>query len=92
MWLDVDIEGLEMVQDKAETKYQLIHNFASVNCITKLRPFPMGDLPAIQQEVMGHCWISVMNLLAGFNVVPVAPVSIPYMGFHINRCGYYIYL
>lgn len=46
----------------------------------------------MQRKVAGHKWISVMDLLAGFNAVPIAPASIPYTGFHVVCCSYYVYL
>ncbi|QRV90579.1 Retrovirus-related Pol polyprotein from transposon [Ceratobasidium sp. AG-Ba] len=49
-------------------------------------------LAAMQRKVAGHRWISVMDFMAGFNVVPMAPESVPYTRFHVNGQGYYMYL
>lgn len=84
MWPHVEVEGPERQRPETETKYRLVHNFAAVNRVTQLRPFPMGDLAAMQRKVAEHKWISVMDFLAGFNAVPVAPASIPYTGFHVD--------
>ncbi|QRV97006.1 Retrovirus-related Pol polyprotein from transposon opus [Ceratobasidium sp. AG-Ba] len=92
MWPDVKVEGPEDIPQKAETKYRLVHNFAAVNKVTQLRPFPMGDLLTMQRKIAGHRWISVMDFHAGFNAIPVAPESVPYTGFHVDGRGYYVYL
>ncbi|QRV83692.1 Retrovirus-related Pol polyprotein from transposon [Ceratobasidium sp. AG-Ba] len=92
MWPDVDVEGPEELPKPVETKYRLVHNFAAVNKVTQLRPFPMGDLPNMQRKVAGHRWVSVMDFMAGFNAIPVAPESVPYTGFHVDGRGYYVYL
>ncbi|QRV78793.1 Retrovirus-related Pol polyprotein from transposon opus [Ceratobasidium sp. AG-Ba] len=59
---------------------------------TPVRPFPMGNLAAMQRKVAGHRWISVMDFMAGFHAVPMAPESVPYTGFHVDGRGYYVYL
>ncbi|QRV80063.1 Retrovirus-related Pol polyprotein from transposon [Ceratobasidium sp. AG-Ba] len=92
LWPDVEVEGPENTKPSTETKYRLVHNFVSVNKVTQLRPFPMGDLPSMQRKVSSHRWISVMDFLAGFNAIPMAPESIPYTGFHVDGRGYYVYL
>lgn len=92
MWPNIDQEGPKSQPEPAETKYRLVHNFSAVNHVTELRPFPMGDLSAIHRKVAGHRWISVMDIMAGFNAIPVAPESVPYTSFHINGRGYYVYL
>ncbi|QRW10614.1 Retrovirus-related Pol polyprotein from transposon opus [Ceratobasidium sp. AG-Ba] len=92
MWPDVDVEGPEEIPRQTKTKYQLVHNFAAVNEVTQLRPFPMGDLPSMQRKVAGHQWILVMDFMAGFNAIPIALESVPYTGFHVDGRGYYVYL
>lgn len=92
MWPDVEQEGPESHPEQIETKYRLVHNFSAVNRVTELRPFPMGDLTAMHRKVAGHKWLSVMDFMAGFNAIPVAPESVPYTGFHIDGRGYYVYL
>ncbi|QRW12458.1 Retrovirus-related Pol polyprotein from transposon opus [Ceratobasidium sp. AG-Ba] len=92
MWPDVEVEGPEEAPRPTRIKYQLVHNFAAVNKVTQLQPFPMGDLPNMQRKVAGHRWISVMDFMAGFNAIPVASESVPYTGFHVDRRGYYVYL
>lgn len=92
MWPDIEQEGPEHNPEKAETKYRLVHNFSAVNKVTQLRPFPMGDLPAMQRKIAGHRWVSGMDFMAGFNAIPVAPDSVPYTGFHVDGRGYYVYL
>ncbi|QRW03526.1 Retrovirus-related Pol polyprotein from transposon [Ceratobasidium sp. AG-Ba] len=92
LWPDVEAEGPEEAPPPTETKYRLVHNFAAVNKVTQLRPFPMGDLPNMQRKVAGHRWVSVMDFLAGFNAIPMAPESVPYTGFHVDGRGYYVYL
>ncbi|QRW07877.1 Retrovirus-related Pol polyprotein from transposon opus [Ceratobasidium sp. AG-Ba] len=92
MWPDVEVEGSEEAPRPTKIKYRLVHNFAAVNKVTQLRPFPMGDLPNMQRKVAGHRWISVMDFMAGFNAIPVAPESVPYTGFHVDGRGYYVYL
>ncbi|QRV73371.1 Retrovirus-related Pol polyprotein from transposon [Ceratobasidium sp. AG-Ba] len=54
LWPDVEVEGPEEAPQPTETKYRLVHNFAAVNKVTQLRPFPMGDLPNMQRKVAGH--------------------------------------
>ncbi|QRW01026.1 Retrovirus-related Pol polyprotein from transposon [Ceratobasidium sp. AG-Ba] len=44
------------------------------------------------RKVAGHRWISVMDFMAGFHAVPMAPESVPYTGFHVDGRGYYVYL
>ncbi|QRV81104.1 Retrovirus-related Pol polyprotein from transposon opus [Ceratobasidium sp. AG-Ba] len=41
-------------------KWRLVQNFAAVNKVTQVRPFPMGDLGAKQQAVAGREFVSVM--------------------------------
>ncbi|QRV94483.1 Retrovirus-related Pol polyprotein from transposon [Ceratobasidium sp. AG-Ba] len=92
MWPDVEVEGPEEAPSRSKTKYRLVHNFAAVNKVTQLRPFPMGDLLSMQRKVAGHQWISVMDFLARFNAIPVAPESVPYTGFYVDGRSYYVYL
>ncbi|QRV96465.1 Retrovirus-related Pol polyprotein from transposon [Ceratobasidium sp. AG-Ba] len=92
MWPDVEIDGPEHAKPKTKTKFRLVHNFAEVNKVTQLRPFPMGDLPSMHRKVLNHRWISVMDFLAGFNAIPMAPESVPYTGFYVDGRGYYVYL
>ncbi|QRW03363.1 Retrovirus-related Pol polyprotein from transposon opus [Ceratobasidium sp. AG-Ba] len=73
-------------------KWRLVQNFAAVNKVTKVRPFPMGDLGAKQQAVAGHEFVSVMDLQAGFHAIPIAPESVPYTGFYVEGRGHYVYL
>ncbi|QRW11108.1 Retrovirus-related Pol polyprotein from transposon opus [Ceratobasidium sp. AG-Ba] len=73
-------------------KWRLVQNFASVNKVTQIRPFPMGDLGAKQQAVAGREFISVMDLQAGFHAIPIAPESVPYTGFYVEGRGHYVYL
>ncbi|QRV92228.1 Retrovirus-related Pol polyprotein from transposon opus [Ceratobasidium sp. AG-Ba] len=54
LWPDVEVEGPENAPRPTETKYRLVHNFAAINKVTQLRPFPMGDLPNMQRKVAGH--------------------------------------
>ncbi|QRV99741.1 Retrovirus-related Pol polyprotein from transposon opus [Ceratobasidium sp. AG-Ba] len=72
-------------------KWRLVQNFAAVNKVTKVRPFPMGDLGAKQQAVAGHEFVSVMDLQAGFHAIPIAPESVPYTGFYVEGRGHYVY-
>ncbi|QRV83928.1 Retrovirus-related Pol polyprotein from transposon [Ceratobasidium sp. AG-Ba] len=46
LWPDVEAEGPENAKPSSETKYRLVHNFASVNKVTQLRPFPMATYRA----------------------------------------------
>ncbi|KAG9123419.1 hypothetical protein FRC07_014963 [Ceratobasidium sp. 392] len=73
-------------------KWRLVQNFAAVNRVTQIRPFPMGDLAAKQRTVAGHKYVSVMDLQAGFHAIPIAPESIPYTGFYVEGRGHYVYL
>ncbi|QRV99481.1 Retrovirus-related Pol polyprotein from transposon opus [Ceratobasidium sp. AG-Ba] len=72
-------------------KWRLVQNFAAVNKVTQIRPFPMGDLGAKQQAVAGHEYVSVMDLQAGFHAIPMAPESVPYTGFYVEGRGHYVY-
>ncbi|QRV73367.1 Retrovirus-related Pol polyprotein from transposon opus [Ceratobasidium sp. AG-Ba] len=73
-------------------KWRLVQNFAAVNKVTQIRPFPMGDMNAKQQAVAGHKFVSVMDLQAGFHAIPIAPKSVPYTGFYVEGRGHYVYL
>ncbi|KAG9125582.1 hypothetical protein FRC07_007015 [Ceratobasidium sp. 392] len=73
-------------------KWRLVQNFAAVNRVTQIRPFPMGDLAAKQRTVAGHKYVSVMDLQEGFHAIPIAPESIPYTGFYVEGRGHYVYL
>ncbi|KAG9121275.1 hypothetical protein FRC07_002818 [Ceratobasidium sp. 392] len=73
-------------------KWRLVKNFAAVNKVTQIRPFPMGDLAAKQRAVAGHKFFSVMDLQAGFHAIPIARESIPYTGFYVEGRGHYVYL
>lgn len=73
-------------------KWRLVQNFAAVNKVTQVRPFPMGDLVAKQRAVAGHRYVSVMDFHAGFHAIPIAPESVPYTGFYVDGRGYYVYL
>ncbi|QRW13143.1 Retrovirus-related Pol polyprotein from transposon [Ceratobasidium sp. AG-Ba] len=86
--------GIEVEADKGESqqaKWRLVQNFATVNKVTQVRPFPMGDLPSKQRWAAGKCYVSVMDLQAGFHAIPIAKESIPYTGFHVDSRGYYVY-
>ncbi|QRV95675.1 Retrovirus-related Pol polyprotein from transposon opus [Ceratobasidium sp. AG-Ba] len=72
-------------------KWRLVQNFAAVNKVTQIRPFPMGDLGAKQQAIAGHRFVSVMDLQAGFHAIPIAPESVPYTGFYVEGRGHYVY-
>ncbi|QRW07666.1 Retrovirus-related Pol polyprotein from transposon opus [Ceratobasidium sp. AG-Ba] len=73
-------------------KWRLVQNFAAVNKVTQIRPFPMGDLGAKQQAVASHEFVSVMDLQAGFHAIPITPESVPYTGFYVEGRGHYVYL
>ncbi|KAG8794650.1 hypothetical protein FRC12_022751 [Ceratobasidium sp. 428] len=92
VWLDIYVEGPKHTQEKSKTKYRLVHNFAAINKVTQIREFPMGNLPTMQHKVAEHRWISVLDLMAGFNAIPMAPESVPHTGFYVNSQGYYVYL
>ncbi|QRV78795.1 Retrovirus-related Pol polyprotein from transposon [Ceratobasidium sp. AG-Ba] len=86
--------GIEVQPEKTETqqaKWRLVQNFATVNKVTQVRPFPMGDLPAKQRWAAGKRYVSVMDLQAGFHAIPIAKESVPYTGFHVDGRGYYVY-
>ncbi|QRV93041.1 Retrovirus-related Pol polyprotein from transposon [Ceratobasidium sp. AG-Ba] len=72
-------------------KWRLVQNFAAVNKVTQIRPFPMGDLNAKQQAIAGHEYVSVMDLQAGFHAIPIAPESVSYTGFYVEGRGHYVY-
>ncbi|QRV90612.1 Retrovirus-related Pol polyprotein from transposon [Ceratobasidium sp. AG-Ba] len=72
-------------------KWRLVQNFAAVNKVTQIRPFPMGNLGAKQQAIAGHKYVSVMDLQAGFHAIPIAPESVPYTGFYVEGRGHYVY-
>ncbi|QRW08796.1 Retrovirus-related Pol polyprotein from transposon [Ceratobasidium sp. AG-Ba] len=57
-------------------KWRLVQNFAAVNKVTKVRPFPMGDLGA---KTAGHSWTRI------------PPESVPYTGFYVDGRGHYVY-
>lgn len=73
-------------------KWRLVQNFASVNKVTQVRPFPMGNLAARQRAIAGHKFVSVMDLQAGFHAIPIAQESIPFTGFYVEGRGHYVYL
>ncbi|QRW06987.1 Retrovirus-related Pol polyprotein from transposon opus [Ceratobasidium sp. AG-Ba] len=92
MWPEVEGAPAEEGRVPGEPKFRVVHNYAAVNRHTQVRPFPMGDLAAMQRKVAGHRWISVMDFMAGFHAIPMAPESVPYTGFHVDGRGYYVYL
>ncbi|QRV96745.1 Retrovirus-related Pol polyprotein from transposon opus [Ceratobasidium sp. AG-Ba] len=75
-----------------EAKFRLVHNFAEVNDVTKIPPFPMGDLAAKQRTVAGHRFISTADFASGFNALPMEETSIKYTGFYVEGKGHYVYL
>lgn len=81
----------EEEQPGQQAQWQLVQNFAAVNKVTQVRPFPMGDLAAKQRWAAGKQYISVMDLQAGFHAIPIAEDSVPYTGFHVDARGYYVY-
>ncbi|QRW11147.1 Retrovirus-related Pol polyprotein from transposon opus [Ceratobasidium sp. AG-Ba] len=87
--------GFHEEEDKRQptqpAKWRLVQNFAAVNKVTQIRPFPMGDLNAKQQAIAGHEFVSVMDLQAGFHAIPIAPESVPYTGFYVEGRGHYVY-
>ncbi|QRW07762.1 Retrovirus-related Pol polyprotein from transposon [Ceratobasidium sp. AG-Ba] len=84
-------ESTEPKPEGAPAKWRLVQNFAAVNKVTQIRPFPMGDLAAKHRAVAGHRFISVMDLQAGFHAIPIAPESVPYTGFYVEGRGHYVY-
>ncbi|KAG9123539.1 hypothetical protein FRC07_014787, partial [Ceratobasidium sp. 392] len=84
-------EATEAKPEGAPAKWRLVQNFAAVNKVTQIRPFPMGDLAAKQRAVAGHRFVSVMDLQAGFHAIPIAPESVPYTGFYVEGRGHYVY-
>ncbi|QRV83014.1 Retrovirus-related Pol polyprotein from transposon opus [Ceratobasidium sp. AG-Ba] len=92
MWPEVEERQPEEERKPGEPRCRVVHNYAAVNRHTQVRPFPMGDLAAMQRKVAGHRWILVMDFMAGFHAVPMAPESVPYTGFHVDGRGYYVYL
>ncbi|QRV74718.1 Retrovirus-related Pol polyprotein from transposon opus [Ceratobasidium sp. AG-Ba] len=84
-------ESTEAKPEGAPAKWRLVQNFAAVNKVTQIRPFPMGDLAAKQHAVAGHRFVSVMDLQAGFHAIPIAPESVPYTGFYVEGRGHYVY-
>ncbi|QRW13213.1 Retrovirus-related Pol polyprotein from transposon opus [Ceratobasidium sp. AG-Ba] len=85
-------EDSEEKRSTQPAKWRLVQNFAAVNKVTQIRPFPMGDLAAKQRAVAGHKFVSVMDLQAGFHAIPIARESIPYTGFYVEGRGHYVYL
>ncbi|QRW08776.1 Retrovirus-related Pol polyprotein from transposon opus [Ceratobasidium sp. AG-Ba] len=85
-------EDGEEQRNTQPAKWRLVQNFAAVNKVTQIRPFPMGDLAAKQRAVAGHKFVSVMDLQAGFHAIPIARESIPYTGFYVEGRGHYVYL
>ncbi|QRW10285.1 Retrovirus-related Pol polyprotein from transposon opus [Ceratobasidium sp. AG-Ba] len=84
-------ESTDKKPEGAPAKWRLVQNFAAVNKVTQIRPFPMGDLAAKQRAVAGHRFVSVMDLQAGFHAIPIAPESVPYTGFYVEGRGHYVY-
>ncbi|QRV79986.1 Retrovirus-related Pol polyprotein from transposon opus [Ceratobasidium sp. AG-Ba] len=84
-------KSTEAKPEGAPAKWRLVQNFAAVNKVTQIRPFPMGDLAAKQRAVTGHQFVSVMDLQAGFHAIPIAPESVPYTGFYVEGQGHYVY-
>ncbi|KAF8757017.1 hypothetical protein RHS01_03729 [Rhizoctonia solani] len=84
-------ECQQLREPTAPAKWRLVQNFASVNQVTRVRSFPMGDLAAKQRAVAGHSFISIMDLQAGFHAIPIAQESVPYTGFYVNGRGHYVY-
>ncbi|KAG8724335.1 hypothetical protein FRC09_020068 [Ceratobasidium sp. 395] len=75
-----------------EAKFRLVHNFAEVNDVTKIPPFPMGDLGAKQRAVAGFRYVNTIDFASGFNALPMEESSIKYTGFYVEGRGYYVYL
>ncbi|QRW10185.1 Retrovirus-related Pol polyprotein from transposon opus [Ceratobasidium sp. AG-Ba] len=88
---EVGTEPIDEGTDTQQAKWRLVQNFAAVNKVTQIRPFPMGDLPAKQRWAAGKRYVSVMDLQAGFHAIPIAKESIPFTGFHVDGRGYYVY-
>ncbi|CCO37587.1 Retrovirus-related Pol polyprotein from transposon opus Includes: RecName: Full=Protease [Rhizoctonia solani AG-1 IB] len=84
-------EPEQLREPTAPAKWRLVQNFASVNQVTRVRSFPMGDLAAKQRAVAGHSFISIMDLQAGFHAIPIAQESVPYTGFYVDGRGHYVY-
>ncbi|QRW08679.1 Retrovirus-related Pol polyprotein from transposon opus [Ceratobasidium sp. AG-Ba] len=90
-YLEVGTEPVDEGGETQQAKWRLVQNFAAVNKVTQIRPFPMGDLPAKQRWAAGKRYVSVMDLQAGFHAIPIAKESVPYTGFHVDGRGYYVY-
>ncbi|QRV80066.1 Retrovirus-related Pol polyprotein from transposon [Ceratobasidium sp. AG-Ba] len=88
---EVGTEPVDEGRETQQAKWRLVQNFAAVNKVTQIRPFPMGDLPAKQRWAAGKRYVSVMDLQAGFHAIPIAKESVPYTGFHVDGRGYYVY-
>ncbi|QRV99273.1 Retrovirus-related Pol polyprotein from transposon opus [Ceratobasidium sp. AG-Ba] len=88
---EVGTEPVDEGRETQQAKWRLVQNFAVVNKVTQIRPFPMGDLPAKQRWAAGKRYVSVMDLQASFHAIPIAKESVPYTGFHVDGRGYYVY-
>ncbi|QRV79934.1 Retrovirus-related Pol polyprotein from transposon [Ceratobasidium sp. AG-Ba] len=75
-----------------EQKFRLVHNFGEVNDVTKIPPFPMGDLAAKQRAVAGFRYVNTIDFASGFNALPMEESSIKYTGFYVEGKGHYVYL
>ncbi|QRV90331.1 Retrovirus-related Pol polyprotein from transposon opus [Ceratobasidium sp. AG-Ba] len=75
-----------------ESRFRLVHNFSEVNDLTKIPPFPMGDLAAKQRSVAGHRFVNTADFASGFNALPMEETSIKYTGFYVEGKGHYVYL
>lgn len=75
-----------------EAKFRLVHNFAEVNDVTKIPPFPMGDLAAKQRNVAGYKFVNTVDFASGFNALPMEESSVKYTGFYVEGRGHYVYL
>ena len=52
---------------------------------------PQGDIRLKQQQLSGHCYISIFDFASGFYAVEVNKESRPYTAFYIEGRGYFWY-
>src|SRR6266481_2973598 len=73
-------------------KWRVCQAFHAVNATTQIPAFPSGDLKAKQQKIAGKCWVSIIDLAAGYYTIKMDEAAVPYTAFYIEGKGYFVYL
>lgn len=76
------------IGDSHDRKWRICINYAAINKVTEVFPFPQGDIRAKQQRLSGHRWVCQLDFASGFYAVEVPETVRPYLAYFIEGIGY----